>query len=40
MKKKQGVSFVDIDLKKVKQIRKILPLLKNRRADTYSTLKI
>jgi hypothetical protein len=28
MKKKQGVSFVDIDLKKVKQIRKILPLLK------------
>jgi predicted amidohydrolase len=40
MKKKQGISFVDIDLKKVKQIRKILPLLKNRRADTYSTLKI
>jgi predicted amidohydrolase len=40
MKKKQGVSFVDIDLKKVKQIRKILPLLKNRRADVYSTLKI
>jgi predicted amidohydrolase len=40
MKKRQGVSFVDIDLKKVKQIRKILPLLKNRRADVYSTLKI
>ena len=40
MKKKQGISFVDIDLKKVKEIRKVLPLLKNRRADTYSTLKI
>ena len=40
MKKKQGISFVDIDLKKVKQIRKVLPLLKNRRADTYSTLKV
>ena len=40
MKKKQGISFVDIDLKKVKEIRKVLPLLKNRRADTYSTLKV
>jgi len=40
MKKKQGISFVDIDLKKVKQTRKVLPLLKNRRAETYSTLKI
>ena len=40
MKKKQGISFVDIDLKKVKQIRKVLPLLKNRRVNTYSTLKI
>ena len=40
MKKKQGISFVNIDLKKVKEIRKILPLLKNRRADTYSTLKV
>jgi len=40
MKKKQGISFVNIDLKKVKEIRKVLPLLKNRRADTYSTLKV
>ena len=40
MKKKQGISFVDIDLKRVKQIRKVLPLLKNRRVNTYSTLKI
>ena len=39
MKKKQGISFVDIDLKKVKETRKVLPLLKNRRADTYSTLQ-
>ena len=38
MKKKQGIGFVDVDLKKVKQTRKILPLLKNRRTDTYSTL--
>ena len=39
MKKKQGMSFVDIDLNKVKQTRKILPLLKNRRTDVYPTLK-
>jgi predicted amidohydrolase len=39
MKKKQGISYVNIDLKKVKQIRKILPLLKNRRTDAYATLK-
>ena len=40
MKKKQGIGYVEIDLKKVKQIRKSLPLLKNRRTDTYTTLKI
>ena len=39
MKKKQGLGFVNIDLNKVKQTRKILPLLKNRRTDVYSTLK-
>jgi predicted amidohydrolase len=39
MKKKQGIRYVDIDLKKVKQIRRILPLLKNRRTDAYATLK-
>ena len=39
MKKKQGIGFVKIDLNKVKQIRKILPLLKNRRTDVYPTLK-
>jgi predicted amidohydrolase len=40
MKKKQGIGFVDIDLNKVKQTRKVLPLLKNRRTDIYPTLKV
>jgi predicted amidohydrolase len=40
MKKKQGIGFVNIDLNKVKQTRKILPLLKNRRTDVYPTLKV
>ena len=39
MKKKQGIGFANIDLKKVKQTRKVLPLLKNRRTDIYPTLK-
>jgi predicted amidohydrolase len=39
MKKKQGIDFVNINLNKVKQTRKILPLLKNRRTDIYPTLK-
>ena len=39
MKKKQGIAYADIDLKKIKQIRKVLPLLKNRRTDIYSTLQ-
>jgi len=38
-KKKQGIGFVNIDLNKVKQTRKFLPLLQNRRTDVYSTLK-
>ena len=40
MKKKQGIGFVNIDLNKVKQTRKVLPLLRNRRTDIYPTLKI
>jgi len=40
MKKKQGIGYVDIKLKNLKQIRKILPLLKNRRSDIYPTLKV
>jgi predicted amidohydrolase len=39
MKKRQGISFVNIDLNNVKQTRKVLPLLKNRRTDIYPTLK-
>lgn len=39
MKKKQGIDYVNIELKNVKQIRKVLPLLKNRRTDIYPTLK-
>lgn len=40
MKKKQGIGYVEIDLNKVKQVRKVLPLLKNRRTDVYSNLKV
>ena len=40
MKKKQGIGFVTIDPNKIKQTRKVLPLLKNRRTDVYSTLKV
>jgi predicted amidohydrolase len=40
MKKKQGIGYVDIDLKKIKQTRNVLPLLKNRRTDIYANLKV
>ena len=40
MKKKQGIGYVNIELKKIKQIHKILPLLKNRRTDVYPNLKV
>ena len=39
MKKKQGIGYVNIELKKIKNIRKVLPLLKNRRTDVYPNLK-
>ncbi len=39
MQKKQGIAYVEIELNKVKQTRKVLPLLKNRRTDIYPTLK-
>jgi predicted amidohydrolase len=39
MKKKQGIRFVDINLGKIKQTRKALPLLQNRRTDIYSDLR-
>ena len=39
MKKKQAIGYVEIKLKRIKEIRKVLPLLKNRRTDVYSNLK-
>jgi predicted amidohydrolase len=39
MNKKQGIGYADIELKKIKHIRKVLPLLKNRRTDIYANLK-
>ncbi len=40
MKKRQGIATVDIDLKNVTKTRSVLPLLKNRRTDVYTDLKI
>lgn len=39
MKKKQGIGIVEISLDKVKQTRRVLPLLKNRRVDLYSNFR-
>ncbi len=36
MKKRQGIGYADIDPDRVRQVRKALPLLKNRRPDVYS----
>jgi len=40
MKKRQGISIVNISTNKVHEIRKVLPLLKNRRTDLYTDFKI
>ena len=40
MKKKQGIGIVKISIPKVKETRKILPLLHSRRTDVYSDLKL
>jgi len=40
MKKRQGIGMVNISLDKVKQTRKGLPLLKNRRVDLYSDFRM
>ena len=40
MKKRQGIGYVNISLDKVHEVRKKLPLLKNRRTDIYSDFKI
>ena len=37
MKKRQGISIIHINLNRVNQVRKSLPLMKNRRKDVYST---
>jgi len=36
MKKRQGIGYVNISISVVKDTRKKLPLLKNRRTDLYS----
>jgi len=40
MKKRQGISIVNISIHKVDEIRKVLPLLKHRRTDLYTDFKI
>ena len=39
MKKKEGIGIVDVSLERIKQVRKKLPLLKNRRTDIYTDFK-
>ena len=38
MKKRQGIGYADIDPGTVRQVRRVLPLLKHRRPDAYATL--
>ena len=40
MKKRQGIGYVNISLSLVKETRKKLPLLRNRRTDLYSDFRI
>lgn len=40
MKKREGIGTVDISLDLVREVRKKLPLLQNRRTDIYTNLKI
>ena len=35
MKQRRGIGYVDIDVQNVQKIRRVLPLLKNRRVDVY-----
>ena len=39
MKKREGIGTAEIDLKKVRETRRALPLLKNRRTDIYPGLR-
>ncbi len=40
MKKREGIGVVDISLNQVREVRKKLPLLKNRRTDIYTDFKV
>lgn len=40
MKKRQGIGIVEISLDKVRETRRKMPLLKNRRTDIYADLKV
>jgi predicted amidohydrolase len=40
MKKKEGIGIADVSLERIKQVRKKLPLLKNRRTDIYTDFKL
>ncbi len=40
MKKREGIGIVDVALDQVREVRKKLPLLKNRRTDIYTDFKI
>lgn len=40
MKQKEGIGYVKIDLSHVRETRKSLPLLKNRRTDIYPSLRV
>lgn len=40
MKKKEGVGFAEIESDKVRQTRRLLPLLQNRRTDVYPNLRL
>lgn len=40
MKKKHGIGMADISLDKVRQTRRAMPLLKNRRTDIYADLTV
>ena len=40
MKKRQGIGYVNISISDVRNTRKKLPLLKNRRTDLYSNFRL
>jgi hypothetical protein len=36
MGQREGIEIVELDIKRVEQVRKTLPLLRNRREDVYT----